>query len=61
MADASDPKAVQDQRHTEKAALLEALQAERRKALEKLRVALEREVMLQKLWVELGGDAHYLE
>ena len=59
MADANDPKAVQDQRDSEKPYLLEALQAQRRKALEKLRAALQREVMLQKLWAELDGDAHH--
>jgi hypothetical protein len=60
MSDASNPKAIQDQGDAEKRHL-EALQAEYRKALEKVRVALQRELMLQKLWAELEGDAHHFE
>jgi hypothetical protein len=60
MSDAGDLDALQDQVDAEKRAV-EALQAEYRKALEKLRVALQREVILQKLWAELGGDAHTFE
>jgi hypothetical protein len=60
MSDLSYPKTIRDQRDAEKRAL-EALQTEYRKALEKVRVALQREVMLQKLWAELDGDAHHFE
>jgi hypothetical protein len=58
LSDATDSKAIQDQRDAEKRPL-EALQAQRRKAMEKLRVALQREVMLQKLRAKLGGDVHH--
>jgi hypothetical protein len=60
MSDASNLKAPQDQLVTEECAV-EALQAEYRKALDKLRALLQREVALQKLWAELDGDAHPFE
>jgi len=60
MSDASDPKVGQDQQDTEKCAV-EALQAEYRKSLEKLRAILQREVLLKKMWAELDGDAHHFE
>ena len=60
MAEARDPKAIRDQRDTENP-VLEALQVQRRKALEKLRAALEREILLQKLWAQIDGDAHHFE
>jgi hypothetical protein len=58
MSDASDPKVGQDQAE-ERA--VEALQAEYRKSLEKLRAILQREVLLKKMWAELDGDAHHFE
>lgn len=58
MSDASDPKIGQEQ--VEERAV-EALQAEYRKSLEKLRAILQREVALKKLWAELDGDAHHFE
>jgi hypothetical protein len=60
MSDSSDQKVVQDQQDTENCAV-EALQAEYRKSLEKLRAILQREVTLKKLWAELDGDAHHFE
>jgi hypothetical protein len=60
MSEASDPEAIQGQRDVDKRTL-EALQAEYRKSLEKLRLVLQREVMLKKLWADLDGDAHHFE
>ena len=60
MADASNLKAPQDQLDMENGAV-EALQAEYRKALDKLRALVQRELILQKLWAELDGDAHPFE
>jgi hypothetical protein len=60
MSEANHPKPIQDQRDAEKRAV-EALQAEYKKALDKLRTILQREVVLKKLWAELDGDAHPFE
>jgi hypothetical protein len=60
MSDAGELKALQDQVDAEKRAV-EALQAEYNKALEELRVALEREAQLRAVWAELEGDAHLFE
>lgn len=60
MSEASNSKAIEGQRDVDKHTL-EALQAEYRKSLEKLRRVLQREVMLKKLWADLDGDAHHFE
>lgn len=57
---AGDLEALQDQVDAEKR-IVAALQAEYNKALEELRVALQREAELKALWAELDGHAHSFE
>lgn len=58
--DADDLKNLENQVDAEKRAV-DALQAEYNKALDELRVALQREAAMQSLWAELEGEAHLLE
>jgi hypothetical protein len=57
MSDTGDAEAPQDQLDSEKRAA-EALRAQYYKALQQLRLALQREAELQSLWSKLEGDAH---
>jgi hypothetical protein len=58
MSDAVDPlKDLEDQVDAEKR-VVEVLQAEYTKALEELRIALQRQAELQVRWDQLEGDAH---
>jgi hypothetical protein len=60
MSDAGELRVLEDQVDAEKR-VVEALQVEYNKALEELRVALEREAQLRALWAQLEGDAHLFE
>ena len=60
MSDASDLKALEDQLDAEKR-VVAALQDEYSRALEELRIALQREAELRVLWAELEANAHILE
>ena len=59
MSDTRDLEAPQDQLDVEKRAA-EALRVHS-KALQQLRLILQREAQLQELWTELGGHAHSFE
>jgi hypothetical protein len=60
MSDTDDPEARRDQLDAEKRAMeaVEALRANYYKALQQLRLALQREAELQSLWAKVEGDAH---
>jgi hypothetical protein len=60
MSNTGDSDAPQDQVDAEKRAVeaVEALRANYYKALQQLRLALQREAELQALWAKLDGDAH---
>ncbi len=60
MSATDDPEAFQNQPDAEKRAVeaVEALRANYYKALQQLRLALQREAELQSLWAKLDGDAH---